>query len=337
MSKFSKALEKIQEERSSEEKAPKNSAASMKFPVGLEEVEASEVFWGERVESVKNTLPLSHIVMFRFPNSIIAEQYRMLRTSLQTQLKKEGLKVLLVSSSVNGEGKTVTATNLAAALAENGDAKVALVDADLRRGRIAEYLGFGEKRRGLSDFLSGDIHPCELMIRNSRPNLWIMGRGGAVKKPFEMVSSPRFHALIEGLRRHFDYVVMDAPPIMSVADAGILGREADGVLFVIQAAKTPKTVADHAQLLFRQSGVRILGYVMTNLDFQSADYRYYHHYHPYSLEENAAPKTFRGQANLHLKTVALRLRDLEEKFNAWWERRSLHLKEEKGRKRNNTE
>jgi capsular exopolysaccharide synthesis family protein len=312
MSKYTKALDK------DEDVEKMSSKKSLKLPP-TDDLRESLSFWERGVTVLKNTDAHNHIVTLNFPNSVLAEQYRMLRTSLKAQFIKEGAKVILVSSSIHGEGKTVTSTNLAVSLAEDEDIKIALIDADLRRGKIADYLGFDKKRPGLSHFLTSEMDPKQVMVRNAIPNLLVIPRGEVMKKPSELVSSRKFHYLVKELRTHFDYIIIDAPPIMSVADASILAREADGVLFVIQAGRTPKTVVAHAQLLFKQAGIKLFGYVMTNVEFQSADYRYYN----YNYEESSAQLSFREMALFHLKEVGRNFREFEQKFNEWWQKKVL--------------
>ena len=322
MSKYGKALEKIQDGRQNETHS-KKPANGTKIPASETANTSEGRVWDRGITNVKNTTIDNRVVTLRFPNSVIAEQYRMLRTSLKAQLEKEGARVILVSSSIHSEGKTITASNLAVSLAEDGQTKVALIDADLRRGKLAEYLGFGKNREGLSDFLVHDLHPKQVMVRNSMPNLAVMPRGKIAKRPSDLVSSNKFHWLLAELRSHFDYVIVDAPPIMSVADAGILGRQTDGVVFVIQVGRTPKSVIAHSHLLFKQAGVKILGYVLTNVEYQTADYRYYSKYY---YQEEANEKGIRGKARRHLRQVGWNLKDVEERFNQWWDKRVLKKK-----------
>lgn len=322
MSKFTKALEKIQEEKEAKF-PPLEKTPGLKLPPAGDRPD-SVSYWERGIATLKNSAPDNRVVTMRFPDSIVSEQYRMLRTALQAQLAKEGAKVILISSSIHSEGKTLTAANLAVSLAENADCQVALVDADLRRGKVADYLGLG-KRPGLSNFLSDGLTPKQVMVRNSLKNLLIIPRGEIAKKPSELVSSQKFHLLLTELRTRFDYILIDAPPIMSVADAGILAREADGILFIVQVGRTPKSVIAHAHQLFKQAGGRILGYVLTNVEYQSPEYRYYKYY--YSKEED--PTSFKNKTQYRLKNAGWSFKNLEEKFNRWWEKRVLQKRRER--------
>ncbi|MBI4115058.1 MAG: CpsD/CapB family tyrosine-protein kinase [Candidatus Omnitrophica bacterium] len=323
MSKFTKALEKIQIEK--EEKR------ESQFP---EVKESGPARWDRGIPKITNTKPDTRIVAYHFPNSMIAEQYRILRTNLKEQLGKEGGKVILVSSAIHGEGKTVSVTNLALCLAEMGDCKVALLDADLRRGKIGEYLGLDKNLPGLSNYLTNGLTTKQIMVRNSIENLYIIPRGDVPKNPSEIVTSSKFKVLLSELRVHFDYVLIDAPPIMSVADASIFGREADGVLMVIQSGRTPKTVIAHAHLLFKQAGVKMLGYILTNVEYQSSEYRYYYHY--YTQDGESPPTDFKTQlvqqVRFLLEKFRMYLEKKEEDFNTWWEKKCLKSEKKKKRK-----
>lgn len=337
MSKFTKALEKVQDKRGSESKwsgrKGSSSASALKVPSmdAVETVAPQAPYLQRGITTLKNTTADDRLVMMRYPRSMVAEQYRMLRTSLNAELSKNGAKVILASSSLGNEGKTVSSINLATCLAENDDVKVALVDADLRRGNIVEYLGVGEGRLGLSELLSdANLKPKQVMIRTAEfPNLVVIPRGSIMKNPSELVSSTKFHLLIEELRANFDYVVIDAPPIMSVADAGIMARVTDGVVFVIQIGRTPKTVIAHAQQLFYQAGARMLGHILTNVEYQSSDYRYYDYSTYYGeIPEDGKGKRGKkgknsGKYNYTLKKAGWNFKNMEDKFNGWWDRKIL--------------
>ena len=337
MSKFSKALDKIQQERDKQSVSEKRNP-NFEIPEGANESVAS---WDRGIPVTKNAKPDTRIVTYHYPTSVLTEQYRMLSHNLKTQLDKEGAKVILVSSSVHSEGKTVTATNLALALTEMGSAKVALVDADLRRGKVGEYLGFKKDLPGLSNFLTNGFAMKQAMVRNSVENLVIIPCGELISNPSGLLGSQKFKALIAELRDHFDYVIVDSPPIMAVADAGILGRDTDGLLMVIQSGRTPKSVIAHANILFRQAGIRMLGYVLTNVEFQSADYRYYYYSYDSETEESES-KTFLEKVNdLKSKTfgqfkkIGPVLEKKEQQLNQWWEQRIL--KKEKHENQDSTE
>ena len=319
MSKFTKALEKIQIGKEKKAVPSDKEVSPVEYPSTVEE---RPRLW-DNVRMIKNIKPDNRIVAYHFPNSQIAEQYRLLRTNLKVRFEKDQAKVILVSSSIRGEGKTITSTNLALFLAETGESKVALIDADLRRGKVADYLGLGKNLPGLSNLLNEGLNVKQVMVRNSVQNLLVMTRGTLAKNPSELISSNQMRALIAELRNHFDFIIIDSPPIMSVADANILGREVDGLLMVIQSGRTPKSVISHAHLLFKQAGIRLLGYILTNVEFQSAGYRYYYHYYNQDVDTKKKIKTW---ADFRLKDLEKKLRKVEDGFNDWWENKVLKNK-----------
>ncbi|HOW59367.1 MAG TPA: CpsD/CapB family tyrosine-protein kinase [Candidatus Omnitrophota bacterium] len=331
MSKYTKALEKAQQERENKITDPAAQAeggnengvdASFKEERVIKSAgHPSFDEWENRITTIKHANTDNRVVSLMFPESMISEQYRMLRTRLKAKMNNENAKVILISSSTHSEGKTLTAVNLAYSLAEDGKTRVALIDADLRRGKVADYLGF-KVADGLSDLLSSDMSPQQVMVKNSRPNLFIIPRGRVSKVAGELVGSEKFHYLIQGLRNHFDYIIVDAPPILATADAGIMASEVDGVLFVIQIGRTPKSIVAHAHTLFKQTAVKMLGYVLTNVEFQTADYKYYG-YEYYDDSGKMLKQPIKEKAMNHLRNTGKRFTSLEERFNNWWQRTFL--------------
>lgn len=319
MSKFSEALGKIQDGRSPEPRREKTVKEAPAYRAS-EDSAVRTPSWDTGIKMLKNTNPQPVIVTTRFPSSLITEQYRMLRTSLKAQCVKDGIQVIMVSSSLNGEGKSVTSTNLAISLAEDDNVKVCLIDADFRKGKIHDYLGFGKEHKGLSHLLEENISPKEVMLRSVRPNLCVIPRGFIPKNPSSIIGSERFRILMAELRTMFDYIIVDAPPIMQVADPGIIARDVDGVLFAIQIGRTPKTMIAHSNMLFKQAGARLLGYVLTNVEYQNSEYRYYNNY--YEAYEENSPK-FKDRARFHLKRVGAQLEQGEGRFNRWWNKAVL--------------
>ncbi len=320
MSKFSEALGKIQEQGRRPEPRREKPVKEVPAYRGAEAGASRLPAWDTGIKTLKNTKPEATIVTNRFPNSLITEQYRMLRTSLKAQCVKDGVQVIMVSSSLHSEGKSVTATNLAMSLAEDENLKVCLIDADLRKGKIHDYLGFGKDQKGLSHLLEENLSPKEVLVRSLCPNLCVIPRGYIPKNPSSVIGSERFRILLAELRTMFDYIVVDAPPIMSVADPGIIARDVDGVLFIIQIGRTPKTMIAHSNMLFKQAGARMLGYVLTNVEYQNSEYRYYNNY--YEAYEENTPK-FKDRAKFHLKRVGMSLEQNESRFNRWWHKAVL--------------
>ena len=207
----------------------------------------------------------------------ISEQYRILRTNIQTKSSKNA-KVFLISSSFHGEGKTITAINLAIALAKDLDKKVLLADCDLRGGKVHKLLNLN-LNPGLSEVLADGAATRAISQNSKISNLTVITRGEIPSNPSELLGSKRMRRLIEELRSGYDYIILDSPPSIPIADAGILGAQTDGVLLVVQAQKTQAHTVRHAQELFSQARAKIIGFVLTQVDYYVPGYySYYYHY-----------------------------------------------------------
>ena len=170
--------------------------------------------------------------------SALGEAYRNLRTALLLSRAGAPPKVTLVTSALAGEGKTVTAVNTAAMLAQLG-ASVLLIDADMRRPRCHRVLDL-DNNLGLTEVLTGvrDLH--DLIRPTAVANLFILSSGSVPPNATELVGSPKMHQVVTQLQQIYDYIVIDSPPVMPVSDALLLATIADGVLLVTNASRTPK-------------------------------------------------------------------------------------------------
>jgi len=212
-----------------------------------------------------------HIVAYHHPHSHLTESFRRLKAMLGSIAGADKLRSLTITSAGKGEGKSTTALNLAVTMCQDFDKRVAIVDADLRRPRIHRLLGM-TPRRGLSDVLGGEVLPEDVLITNSVPRLTILPGGHSSKSPAEMLASPRMRQLIEELKSRFDLIIFDTPPVLTVADAIVLGPMTDGVVMVIQAGKVRKRPIQRAVELLHNS--RILGFVLNRGDLVLSHYGY---------------------------------------------------------------
>ena len=212
-----------------------------------------------------------HIVAYHHPHSHLTESFRRLKAMLGSIAGGTTLRTVTITSAGKGEGKSTTALNLAVTMCQDFDKRVAIVDADLRRPRIHRLLGM-TPRRGLSDVLGGEVLPEDVLITNSVPRLTIMPGGHSSKSPAEMLASPRMRQLIEELKSRFDVIIFDTPPVLTVADAIVLGPMTDGVVLVIQAGKVRKRPIQRAVELLHNS--KILGFVLNRGDLVLSHYGY---------------------------------------------------------------
>ncbi len=214
------------------------------------------------------------IVSFHDPKSPVAEQYRTLRTNIQAIDSKSPIKAITITSSIHGEGKTITAINLAISMAHDLNKKdILLIDADLRRARISKYLGF-QAEQGLTELVSDGLNVDEALINIGIDNLTILPAGRIPHNPAELIGSVKMHNLIKLLKSKYHYIIFDSPPVIPVTDAGLLGAQTDGVIMVIRAERTQKGVVEHSQGLLRQAQAKLLGYILTNIQYHIPAYIY---------------------------------------------------------------
>jgi capsular exopolysaccharide synthesis family protein len=205
-----------------------------------------------------------HLVSLLEPTSFAAEQYRAVRLAIETFRRERGTRLVAISSPSRRDGKTITAINLAGALAQSPDARVVLVDVDLRHPGIARYLGIPEAP-GLSTYLLDQSLAVDTLIARPRSTAFAVVPAGPVSSmPYELLKSPRLTALFAALRERFDYVVVDTPPVLPFPDVGILRDAVDGFVLVVRANRTPREMLrDSMNSIGRQ---RALGVVWNDDD-----------------------------------------------------------------------
>jgi capsular exopolysaccharide synthesis family protein len=218
--------------------------------------------------------------------SALGEAYRNLRTALLLSRAGAPPKVTLITSAIAGEGKTVTAVNTAAMLAQLG-ANVLLIDADMRRPRCHRVLDL-DNNLGLTEVLTGvrDLH--DLIRPTTVPNLFILSSGSVPPNATELVGSPKMHQIVTQLQQIYDYVVIDSPPIMPVSDALLLSTIVDGVLLVTNASRTPKQQVRAARARLEYARAKIFGTVLNRIRVHQSEYQYYYHQGYYTPQDEDA-------------------------------------------------
>lgn len=204
------------------------------------------------------------------------EAFRLLRTNLQFIDLDHQPRCLVITSAVPGEGKTMTSTNLAVALAQTGR-NTLIIDADLRRPRVATTLGL-DPAIGLTTALVGKTEIHDAIQVHEASGLHVLASGAKPPNPTEILQSKITHDLIRRLRSSYDMVIIDAPPLLPVADASVLAKLADGVIVVVRHAKTTKDQVNEAINRLNQVGARLYG-VVVNMVAKRAVGSYYYYYY----------------------------------------------------------
>jgi capsular exopolysaccharide synthesis family protein len=191
--------------------------------------------------------------------SIRAEAFRQLRTNLQFVDVDNPVKVLVVTSSTASEGKSTVATNLAIVFAEASQ-KVLLIEADMRRPRVTDYLGL-ERAIGLTNVLAGQVEVDDVLQKWGEDGLWVLPSGTIPPNPSELLGSKNMVELVDTLRGRFDMVIIDTPPLLPVTDAAVASALADGVVLVVRYGKTSRAQVVSAIHSLRSVDARLLGSV----------------------------------------------------------------------------
>ncbi len=259
------------------EKVPDMQAGNSSAPVSADRWDWSKRQQPGPAPAVQTTEGVeSHLVSLLDPTGFEAEQYRILRHTVEQKRRETGLCMIAVSSATVGDGKTVTAINLAGALAQAAEARVLLVDMDLRRPSVTEQLGLGHSHsRGLVDAILNPGLSLEDIVRWCPSfNLAVISSGRPLSVPYEVLKSARLGEIWQEARRCYDYIVLDTPPLISLPDCRLIGKWADGFLVVVAAHKTPQRLVEEAINLVDPE--KMVGLVFNKCDRPKFRYNYYY-------------------------------------------------------------
>ncbi len=202
-----------------------------------------------------------------------AEQFRTLRSRLYQLRDHLTLRTLLITSSEAGEGKTFVASNLAQSIVRQSDRRVLMIDADLRCSRLHTVMG-APSRPGLTDYLRGETDETTIIQQGPESNLCLIPGGTEVTNPSELLSNGRIQGLLDRVTPIFDWVILDSPPCLPVADASILAKLCNGVLLVVRATATPSHVAQRACQELKDKN--LLGVVLNAVKKEDGSYGAYY-------------------------------------------------------------
>lgn len=234
------------------------------------------------------------IVSLNKPNSPLAEAYRTLRTNIQFSSLDEKMRVILITSSIPGEGKTTTSCNLAAIMASAGH-KTLLIDCDLRRPSVHKKFEVSNQI-GLSNIMVGSVSMEEAEIKTEIDNLTILTSGVIPPNPSELLASSKMKEFINALKDKFDYIIIDSPPVLMVTDAQIISRFADGCMLVVASGGVQRELSVKAKELLLQVNARLIGVILNKFDTSSKGYLY--GYYKNSYYRNDSPMEVKSKSKL---------------------------------------
>ncbi|MBP4060899.1 polysaccharide biosynthesis tyrosine autokinase [Aeromonas sp. Prich7-2] len=216
----------------------------------------------------------------RNPADLAMESLRSLRTSLHFAMMEAKNNIVMISGPGPGIGKTFVSTNFAATLAMGGK-KVLVIDADLRKGYMQKVMG-QEMGAGLSAYLAGQSEMMQVISKTGFDGLDFVCRGAVPPNPSELLMHPRFKALMDWAAEHYDFVIVDSPPILAVTDAAIVGQHVGASLLVARFAKTAVKEVEVAIRRFEQNGVVIKGVLLNAVEKKASSYYGNYGYYQYS-------------------------------------------------------
>jgi protein-tyrosine kinase len=208
------------------------------------------------------------LVSYFEPTSMVAEQFRRLRTYIIKSRMTNSPKTILVTSAMAGEGKSLVAINLAITIATELHSYALIVDCDLRNPTLTRWFGF-EEAKGLSDYLTGNGELQDLLVKTSVDKLTILPGGPIQDNPSELIGSNRMKSLVEDLKaRYADrYIILDCSPLLATTEPSVLNEMVDGILLVVKAGITPRESILQALKLVDKK--KIMGVVLNNLEFKT--------------------------------------------------------------------
>lgn len=226
--------------------------------------------------------PEQRLVSLTEPNGTGAEMFRVLATRLAHMQNKRRLQKLLITSSVVDEGKSVVAVNLALTLARRPETRVLLIEADLRRPTASALLS-ASPLRGINEWNDGKLALEDSLYQVRDLPLWFLAAGHAMEEPLPLLESDRFAKMLDAIAANFDWVLLDATPLLPMADSTSLARLCDGVLVVVREGVTRKKVLNKAVACLERS--KLVGMVFNQASTLNIDYD------PYYGDNHSAEKS----------------------------------------------
>jgi capsular exopolysaccharide synthesis family protein len=231
-----------------------------------------------------NLDPASRLVSLTDKEGLAAEKFRFLGVRLRQLQQSRNLKKVLITSTLPEEGKSLVAANLAATLARRKQQKVLLLEGDLRRPVLARQ--FGQSRLpGITEWLYQGSGPIDSICYVENAGFWFLPAGRPPENPLELMQTGKLHGLLEQLTASFDWIIIDSPPLLPLADTSVWARLSDGVLLVVREGKTEKRKLQRGLAALDSS--QVLGVVVNGLSGSDTK-NYYSHYGPAAADPKGA-------------------------------------------------
>jgi succinoglycan biosynthesis transport protein ExoP len=235
-----------------------------------------------RKQQSEQKIKTIEMVNLKEPESTFAEHYRNIRTSLLLSTPDSPPRVFVVTSALPQEGKTVTAINLAIAFTQLGK-KVLVLDCDLRRPRVHKIFRI-KNTAGVTSFLVGRSRIEDIIYRYpGEPNLHVLPSGPIPPNPVELIISKGMKEMMSGLRQHYDFIFIDAPPLMGIQDSILLGEHSDGLLLVAWGGKTPRKVIEKAKAEIDKFNIKLFGLILNKVNMRRFAYAYSSYSYKYGV------------------------------------------------------
>lgn len=223
---------------------------------------------------------MKELIVKNYPKSSVTEAIKTIRTNLRFSSVNEKIKTILITSSISGEGKSFVSANLASTFA-NGNDKVLLIDCDLRRGRQQKLFGIiTNSKLGLSNLLIDDNwekNLDEYINQTEVPNLDILPTGSIPPNPTVLLESKKIEKVMEELKKKYDLIILDTPPVIGITDTLVLSRLADTVLIVARAKKTTPEMLENTKEALENVNASIAGVILNSVDKLGS--KYYKNYY----------------------------------------------------------
>ncbi len=216
----------------------------------------------------------ANLVTVSDPRSAAAEAYRALRTNLSFSSLDDPIQTLVVATPAPQDNKSIVVSNLAVTMAQAGN-RTLLVDCDLRRPALHDIFGV-DNSKGLTSMMSDEAAMNEPPLQQTEiENLLVLPSGPLPPNPADLLGSRRMDAVLARLKEGVDMILLDAPPVMAVTDAAVLGSKADGALLVVSAGVTRRDHAERAKAMLEKVNIRIVGAVLDNAPADALMESYY--------------------------------------------------------------